>query len=153
MSVIFRIPGHFRKWCDGYFPHFRCTIEVDGRHIIPTNVLLDTGSPFTPIMPKDYLRTRLGVAPDRDRNKTCYLASAKFYRVPIDKSVVFKFPTVDGKLKRLPLDDAIFMSPMDDRDMKIVQSIPSILGLNFLTENKLRFFTEPAKDIAYIEGD
>ena len=111
---------------------------------------MDTGSPFTPITPKDYLKTRLHIKPDRA--KMCYLASAQFYRVPINDKVEYMLMAEDQKLHKFQFDDAIFLVPIDDR-IKHVQSIPSILGLNFLTKNNLRFFTDPAKEIAYIEGD
>ena len=35
----------------------------------------------------------------------------------------------------------------------MVQSIPSILGIDFLKSNGLRFVTEPDSNIVYIEGD
>ena len=81
------------------------------------------------------------------------MAAGKFSRVPIDKKVEYKFKTVDNKLRKIEYDDSIFLVPTENTDLKRIQSIPSILGLDFLSKNNLRFVIEPAKEIAYIEGD
>jgi len=149
---LFRIKGVFRSWIKEIFPHFRCTIVIGGVHFIPTYLLLDTGSPFTPITPKDYLRTRLRITPGKE--KTCWLAACKFYRIPITQGVEYRFETEDNELKKIEYTDSIFLYPMDEfRDIKQVQAIPSIIGLDFLRKNNLRFFIDPVKEIAYIEGD
>jgi len=150
-DIIFKIPGHFRKWGKGVLPHFSCTITIDNVHHIRTHVLLDTGSPFTPITPKDYMRTRLRVT--ASSSEPCYLAACKFSRIPVGKDVVYKFQTDDNKLIKIGFDGVIYLVPTQDSNVDRVKSIPSILGIDFIRANGLRFVTEPHNDIAYIEGD
>ena len=149
-DFIYKIPGTFRKWAKGILPHFSCTIKVGNFHI-RTNVLLDTGSPFTTISPKDYKRTRLKIG--KSHQATCLLAGVKFSRVSIPKGVQYKFLNDKGKVITLYSDDTVFLVPIQKQNEKMVQSIPSILGIDFLKSNGLRFVTEPDSDIAYIEGD
>ena len=81
------------------------------------------------------------------------MAGVKFSRVPIPKGVDYKFLDEDNKLVTIFSDDTVFLAPTVKQNEKLVQSIPSILGIDFLRTNELRFVTEPASDIAYIEGD
>ena len=140
------------KWAKAYLPHFRCTVCIGKSVKIPTHLLLDTGSPFTPILPKEYMRTRLKIK--STTNDPIHLAYAKFNKVPIKDEVIFRFESSKGELIKIPYNKAIYLVPDNPSpsQMDTIKAIPSIIGIDFLKNIGLKFVLDPKQEIIYLEG-
>lgn len=142
------------KWANQYLPHFRCTILIGNVMRLPTIILFDTGSPFTVILPKEYLKTRLKLHSKVPKNlKTCALASEKFYRNPVDQRVVYRFKSDESKLIDIDYDKTDFLIPTKMQNIDRIKAIPSIIGVDFITSNNLTFVFNPSKNLIYFKTD
>lgn len=148
-----RILGAPIKLWKEEMPHFRCYISGEAMHI-PTHVLLDTGSPFTVITPKDFLRTRLSLLDGKTQGlMTCKLAGFTFYRKPIATKITYRFLSEEDKVIEIEYPNAEFLIPAkrEDVDAPGLKSIPSIIGVDFLRYNDFTFTFNPNKKIVYLE--
>jgi len=80
------------------------------------------------------------------------LAGLRFFRYPIN-NVGMNFRTETGELFKTKLSNIAALVPtkLDKNTLKTVKNIPSIIGHDFLEENKIAFYFNPSAKITYLE--
>lgn len=84
--------------------------------------------------------------------ETVALAGFHFFNHPI-KDVTINFRTETGELLKinLPLMGSLIPTKIDEKILDEIKNIPSILGNDFLEEQKLSLFFSPSAKVAYLE--
>ena len=113
---------------------------------------VDTGSPNTVIGEGDAIKLNIPIT-KLPREKTSYglgggsvdlhsLSKVMLYfRDEDDNSIMIEFPSI--YISRC--------AKVDERTKTIAQSIPSILGVDFLVKHKFKLIFDPSNKVAYLE--
>lgn len=143
-----RFPGAIMKFGPRPAPFINVTIKRKNRIVGIITALIDTGSPFTAILPSDAEKLRIKVS--SRRGSTVRLAGHKFMAIECPNlSIMLK--SADGQLISFSNPIISILTLTSPKERKEVQEIPSIIGNDFLEENGLALFFNPAKRIAYLE--
>ena len=115
------------------------------------DALIDTGSPFTVLSTNDVLSTRLTIT-TMQSGEIVSLAGFRFFNHPI-RDVTMNFRTESDELFKvnLPKIGSLIPTKVDQKDMKKIKYIPSIIGDDFLEEQKLALYFNPSARIVYLE--
>jgi len=115
------------------------------------DALVDTGSPFTVLSTKDIMTSRLSIK-TMQRGETVSLAGFRFFDFPIKEPTLY-FRDQDGKLLKidLPLIGALIPTKIDKTTLDEVKHIPTILGTDFLEEQRFTLSFNPSGRIAFLE--
>jgi len=144
-----RIPCHVRKFVgDRDMCFVLCSLKFN--HIFGvTEVLVDTGSPFSVLSPTDAIKLNLPIS-TMHKGQTICLAGFKFINHPLGQ-VHLNFKCAEGQ-HSVDMNMGVLVPTKISRAiLKDVQSIPSIVGIDFLEDNKLIFYFDPSEKIAYLE--
>lgn len=145
-----RIPLRIAKRFDQWMPFISLVVRATHIRPIPIEALVDTGSPWIAITPKDVLR--LGISIKRLKRATKYpivsLAGHKFERYLL-KGTVF-VEDEEGQIVRIDMPISILW-PTKKRWPDEIKEIPSVLGIDFLTIGRFQLHFNPSKKIAYLE--
>jgi len=128
------------------------TFYVRTLHISkPVDALIDTGSPFTVLSTNDILSTRMAIT-KMQSGATVTLAGYRFFNHPI-KDATMHFRTESDELLKvnLPTIGSLIPTKMDKRTMDEVKYIPSIIGNDFLENQKLALYFNPSARVVYLE--
>jgi hypothetical protein len=117
----------------------------------PIDSIVDTGSPFTTLSTNEILSTRMPIH-TMQKGERVSLAGFRFFRYPIN-NVTLKFKTETGELfaGKLSTISALVPTKIDKKTLNDVKSIPSIIGHDFMEENKIAFYFNPSAKITYLE--
>lgn len=115
-----------------------------------TMALIDTGSPFTGISPKDAAVSRIKMK--GARGKPFQLAGHKFVALPL-KGAEIRFRSEDGKILSYDYEDmtAFIPTKTDKQTMREVQNIPGIIGTDLLETLGFILFFDAKSEVAYLE--
>lgn len=115
------------------------------------DAIVDTGSPYTVLSTNELLGARLPLR-TMQKSEIVSLAGFRFFRHPIN-NVTMSFRAENGELYkgRLSSIGALVPTKLDKKTLSDVKNIPSIIGHDFLEENKLSFHFNVSAKIAYLE--
>jgi len=84
--------------------------------------------------------------------ETVSLAGYRFFNHPI-RNVIMNFRTESDELFKvnLPAIGSLIPTRIDPKTMDDIKHIPSIIGNDFLEEQKLAFYFNPSARIVYLE--
>jgi len=117
------------------------------------DAIVDTGSPYTVLSTNEILGTRLPIH-TMQKGEMVALAGHRFFRYLIN-NVGMNFRTETGELFKTKLSSIAALVPtkLDKKTLNDVKDIPSIIGHDFLEENKIAFYFNPSAKITYLEYD
>ena len=128
------------------------TFYVRTLHISkPVDALIDTGSPFTVLSTNDILSTRMAIT-KMQSGATVTLAGYRFFNHSI-KDATMHFRTESDELFKvgLPTIGSLIPTKIDKKTMDEVKYIPSIIGNDFLENQKLALYFNPSARVVYLE--
>lgn len=145
-----RIPCTVRRFADGYLPFVTFSILQPPLYVT-IDALVDTGSPFTVLSPKDALSTRLPLSRMRS-GPTIGLAGCTFFRHNIG-TVALHFRKEDGRLLsvEVPSMNVLVPTKMDSKTLEQVEAIPSLVGTDLLKDKGWSLYFNPGANRAYLE--
>jgi len=113
--------------------------------------LVDTGSPFTVLSTTDAIRLRLPIKSMR-KGEPCQLAGFTFFKAFLGNSSM-TFRTDDGKSLAIQFNNMGVLIPtkLDKSQLEDVKHIPSIIGNDFLEQEKFALYVNPSKKVSYLE--
>lgn len=117
--------------------------------------IVDTGSSVTFISDGDALRLGIPMS-SLPFSQHVRMAGSVFELYEISHIKVHFKHKEEQEDKIISFDYKYYVSKSTKRDQKsrdIAQAFPSILGMDFLKENKLKLVVIPHKDIAYLEEE
>lgn len=145
-----RVPCHVRKFiADRYFCFLPFTLRFS--HFFGfIEALVDTGSPFTVLSPADALKLKLPITTMRSGSPVS-LAGFRFLNHPLDK-VHLNFKTEDAQYLSIEMKMGVLIPTKIDRQtLEDVKHIPSLIGNDFLEDQKLALIFDPSTKSAYLE--
>lgn len=116
--------------------------------------LIDTGSPFTVISPREGLRFRYPLKQmSRQNAATVQLAGFKFKRYPLGAGVSLTVEDDSRNPINLAYAGMSLLTPTkcDDTNLKACKHIPSIIGVDFMTSKDATLVYNPRRNIAFFE--
>jgi len=145
-----KIPLRLRSPFGQLMPFAFVTIRAPRVRPIPIDVLVDTGSPWIAITPKDILRLHIPIKHLKKATKhaTVSLGGFKFWRYEVGGTVYVK--DEEGKAIGVKLPISV-LSPTAKKWPEQIKHIWSILGNNYLTVGKFHLHFSPSEQIAYLE--
>ena len=150
---MFRVPLQVRKFASEekfiFLPAFIRLGTIAGQ----IQLLVDTGSPFTVLAPRDGIRFRLPLKRYARQNaKTVQLAGYLFKKFPLDKATLTITDEKDDPY-HVTTDTVELLTPtkVNKQTMRDTQHIPSIVGLNWLTEQDVTLVYNPNRSIAFLD--
>jgi len=113
--------------------------------------LVDTGSPFTVLSTMDALRLRLAIKTMR-KGQPVYIAGFTFLKAPLGNSHM-TFKTDDQKSLTIEYNSLGVLIPtkLDPKQLEAIKHIPSIVGNDFLEQQKFGLYVNPSTKTAYLE--
>ncbi|MCW4034245.1 MAG: hypothetical protein NWF03_02645 [Candidatus Bathyarchaeota archaeon] len=132
-------------------PFIVFTINANRVNPMPVEALVDTGSPWLAITPKDSLRLNISIKHLKKAKNfpTITLASHKFHRYILNGGTVC-LKDEKGKLFSYKLPISVLW-PTKKKWPSQIKDIPSVVGSDFLTFGKLHFYFDPYNQIAFLE--
>jgi len=113
------------------------------------SAVIDSGSPFTTISTRDALTFGLPIKNWQSGDLT-RLAGNKFYKYELEGDAAFR--TTDDKTFRCRHKFRVLIpTKIDEPTLREVQPIPSLIGTDFLEDNRLAFVFDPSSESAYLE--
>jgi hypothetical protein len=145
-----RIPCHVMKFISDRFFCF-VTFSVRFSHCFGfIKALVDTGSPFTVLSPLDALKLKLPIT-TMWTGSPVYLAGFCFLNHPLDK-VRLNFKTENAQYLSIDMKLGVLIpTKMDRKTINSVKHIPSLIGNDFLEDQKLTLNFDPCAKSAYLE--
>jgi hypothetical protein len=145
-----RIPCHVRKFVSGrYFCFVPFTIRFSHSFGF-VEALVDTGSPFTVLSPIDALKLKLPIKTMR-KGSPVALAGYRFLCHHLEKSHL-NFKMENGQYFSVEMSMGVLIpTKMDKKTLQNVQHIPSIIGNDFLEDQKFTLTFNPSTKLAYLE--
>jgi len=147
---MINIPLHIRKLVGEEKFIFLPMIVKSGMITGIITFLVDTGSPFTVICPTDLQRFRVPLKRlAKQKGKTFELAGHVFKKFPLG-DISFSVKTDNNS--NFSAKSSVFCmatpTKVNKKTLKNVKNIPSILGNDFLVEQKAGLFYHPSKNEA-----
>ncbi len=116
-----------------------------------TLALVDTGSPYSGLSPKDVLKSRMRLR--GQKGQSIGLAGMTFL-APVMKGATVNFQTEEGTPVSYEAEGYRAFVPTKKMDQKMereIQSIPSLVGSDFLEAHGIALYFDPKANIAYLE--
>ncbi len=116
-----------------------------------TLALVDTGSPYSGLSPKDVLKSRMRMR--GQKGQSIGLAGMMF-RAPVMEGATVSFRTEKGTPVSYEAEGFRAFVPTKKMDPKMereVQSIPSLVGTDLLEAHGIALYFDPKANIAYLE--
>lgn len=147
-----RVPLRLRRPFDEWWAFAFITIRAPRVRPLPIEVLVDTGSPWIAITPKDILRLNISIKHLKKATKyvTVSLGGHKFWRYQLRGTVHIK--NEEGKVIDVNLPISMLW-PTVKKWPNVIKHIPSILGSDFLRVGKFSLHFNPSKEIAFLEKE
>lgn len=116
------------------------------------SAVVDTGSPFTSISPKDAITFGLPIK-NWMKGELVLLAGFRFYRHALEATLTFK--DEGGKLVRFRQSVIILVpTKLDASSLSQMQAIPSLIGTDFIEDYGFTFvFTPDSKETYFEKAD
>lgn len=119
---------------------------------MPVEALVDTGSPWIAIAPRDILKLSI---PIKSLQKATHfpevsLAGHKFWRFLL-RDVSVNIKDEKGRIIKINLSSISALWPTKKKWPDEIKHIPSVLGSDFLTTTKFALYFNPSKQMAYLE--
>jgi len=131
------------------------TVMPHGVHArpVPIKFLVDTGSPWIAISPKDAIKLNIPILrlPKAAEHKTIVFAGDKFERRLLSNTDLY-LRDEKGEVIKINLDSISVLKPTKRISEKI-KHIPSVLGCDFLTTSKFRLCFDPSNEEGFLEKD
>ena len=148
-----RVPLKVENIAGGLKPILYATLRIPQFHIYrPIRFVIDTGSPQSAICEKDALIMQIPFNRIRKSIRVYGIGGSSVEAKPIKRAVI-TFRNEEGGLEHRTLP-VIYACRTTKRDMKtrsLSQSLPSILGVDFLIDNRFRLVFDPVNLEAYLE--
>lgn len=148
------IPCQVRKqFGDAKMPFVAMSVDAKNPRIrCRTLALVDTGSPYTGISPRDVLRSRIGTKPPKQA-ETIGLAGFKLFKRDL-RNTTITLPIEGRKTMSFQFDDmcAFYPTKTDSKIMGKIQAIPSLMGADFLETHGIALYFNPKAERAYLEA-
>ena len=125
-----------------------CSVRINGHSPVPVVFLVDTGSQYTFV--DEFTTQKVRVFTDNlDPADTILLGGTKIdlYKVG---TAEFNFHVGDNQLEKIVYND-LKVSKSGWTRKEAIYSPISLLGMDFLLNNKLTLFLQPDKEEGYIE--
>lgn len=133
-----------------YFPFVTFSMRAPGVTGF-IDALIDTGSPFTVLSPKDIMSSRLSLK-TMQRGETVSLAGFRFFNYPLKEVTMFFKDENRNLLKiELPLMGALVPTKIDEKTLDEVKHIPTIIGNDFLEDQHFTLTFNPSERVAFLE--
>lgn len=147
MKIPLRVVRKFGQW----MPFVLVTIKAPRVRLLPFEALVDTGSPWIAITPRDILRLNISIKHLKKVTEYAIvsLASHKFQRYQLQGAGVC-IKDEEGKITSVKLPISILW-PTKKKWPDEIKDIPSVLGSDFLTVGEFCLFFDPSKQIAFLE--
>ena len=113
--------------------------------------IIDTGSQNSYLSFLDVLRLQIATS-DKSSDKEINFGGSRFKQIPIPKLKMHLL--TDDKSTALSLDvqiSALKTTKTSTKNIQIAEQLPSILGMDFLKEQKLSLHVILSEDLAYLE--
>jgi len=125
-------------------------IRIQAMRVARTAVgVVDTGSPYTTISPRDAFTFNLPIS-NWQKGETVSLAGFVFYRHPLD--AILSFKDADRKLVHFKTNVAVLVpTKIDSQTISKMKDIPSLIGTDFMEDQSLSLFFDVHSDTAYFE--
>ena len=130
-------------------------IECDNLRI-PKRFLkfvIDTGSADSYLGDKDVRILQISVK-DRESKGEVDVGGSRFKQVSLPKIKMYLLKEVNSKHDYIELQvslSALKTTKSSKKKIQMAQALPSILGMDFLKEQKMSLHVFPAEDLAYLE--
>lgn len=144
------IPCHVRKFVsDRHFCFVPFTLRF--AHCFGfVEALVDTGSPFTVLSPIDALKLKLPITTMRSGSPV-FLAGFRFLCHQLPKTHI-NFKMDDGQYFGVDRAMGVLVpTKINPQTLKAVQHIPSLIGNDFLEDQKFTLVFNPSSNLAYLE--
>lgn len=147
-----KVPLRVRRKFDEWMPFVSISLRAPRVRPTPIEALVDTGSPWIALAPKDVRRLNISIS--RLRKATKYsrvtLAGYKFWRYLLTKVSAHMRTEKEGIIS-IDLPSISVLWPTKKKPPKGVKDIPSVLGSDFLTVGKFYLLFDPSRQIAFLE--
>jgi hypothetical protein len=128
-------------------------VSIRGKGIYkPITMMIDTGSPETFLSEKDFLKLRIPHE-SLEYDKPAYGLGGGVFALYKMRNVTLSFKTDENNIEKInfPTFHVSLCEKRDERTRMIAERIPSILGTDFLKENKFVFYLDMFNNITYLE--
>ena len=147
-----KIPLRIRKQFDELMAFANATIR--GPHIrrpVPIEFLVDTGSPWIAMAPKDVKKVNISIPALKKPQKfvTILFAGSKFWRYLLENASVYVLDET-GNIVKVDLPTVSVLWPTKGKPEEF-DSIPSVLGCDFIALGEFQLHFNPSKMIAFLE--
>ncbi len=115
--------------------------------------VLDTGSPYSFLSEKEVLRLQIPIK-DRVIAGEVDFGGSRFNRVELPPVILHLL--LEDKIRYTSFDvhlKALKTTKQSPEKRRTAQALPSVLGMDFLTEQKLSLHLFPSEKIAYLESE
>ncbi len=114
--------------------------------------VIDTGSSTSYLSDKDVRKLQIPIK-DREINEEVDFGGSRFKQISLPKITIYllKEDRTKGYLTFSVSLSALKTTKMSERKIQSAQMLPSILGLDFLKEQKLSLHVILKEDLAYLE--
>lgn len=117
----------------------------------PLIALIDTGSPFTVLSPSDILSSRMPIS-QMQSGQSVKVGGARFYNHQLGAAIMtFKTEKNEPFKADLLNIGALVPTKLDQKTRDEVKPIPSIIGMDFLQQQKLALYCNPIAKMIYLE--
>ena len=147
------IPLRVRKKFDQLMPFAFITVKAHHVRPIPVEALVDTGSPWLALTPKDIRRLNISISALKRPKKFAivYLAGSKFWRYLLTKATI-RLRAEGDEIVRVRLPSVSVLWPTKGKP-KDYEPIPNVMGSDFLTVGQFHLHFNPCKRIAFLERE
>ena len=121
------------------------------RRPLPLEFLIDTGSPWIALAPRDVRKTNIPISVLKKPTKyvTILFAGAKFWRYLLENASVYLVDEL-SKIVKIDLPTVSVLWPTKGKPEEF-DSIPSVLGCDFITIGEFHLHFDPNNAIAFLE--
>ena len=149
-----KIPLRWRRQFDELMAIAVATIRAPHvRRPVPIELWMDTGSPWTAIAPRDAKKLNIPIIALKKAEKfaTIRFAGSKFQRYLLE-DVSMYMRDESGKIVKINLPVISVLWPTTGKVEKY-DSIPSVLGCDFLTIRDFKLIFNPRRRVAFLENN
>jgi len=147
-----KIPLRVHKIFDELMASTSATIKAPCvRRPLPTEFIVDTGSPWIALAPRDVTKTNIPIAALKKPKQylTILFAGAKFWRYLLENATVYLLDE-SGKMVTINLPTVSVLWPTKGKPEEF-DAIPSVLGCDFITRGEFCLHFDPSHTRAFLE--
>ena len=147
MKIPLRVRRKFGQW----MPFVSLAIYAPRVRPVPIEALVDTGSPWIAIGPRDALRLNISIKHLRKATEytTVALGGYRFWRYQLRGTV--RLRDEEGRIISIDLPSISVLRSTKKKPPEGMKDIPSVLGSDFLTIGRFHLHFDPSKQIAFLE--